>query len=231
MIPQVEHALTLPPINALQSTRSFVASNEFPLASVPMPFLSMVPTKLKNNVGATPSPDEVALAVAAALNAAGAGAPYVSQPPPPPDYSIPNSVDAAGIVSRVLETSGFCIVNNDIFLPKDVITRGGNAWPPRVGQGVRMVVFPNQVGKNNWKASWAIYDQSMVRDAGGKDVQGIITYVSDTWCIMNDDIFIPKSTVESCGLYWPPPLHQRAKATLVAHVSGRNKWKAVKFFL
>ena len=230
MIPQVEHALTLAPINALQSTRSFVASNQFPLASVPVPFLSMVPTGLKNNVVATPSPEEVAAAISAALTAAGAGA-YASQPPPPPDYSIPNSVDAAGIISRVLETSGFCIVNNDIFLPKDVIIRGGNAWPPKIGQGVRMVVFPNQVGKNNWKASWAIYDQSMVRDAGGKDVQGIITYVSDTWCIMNDDIFIPKSTVESCGLPWPPPLHQHAKATIVAHVSGRNKWKAVRFFV
>jgi hypothetical protein len=54
-----------------------------------------------------------------------------------------------GHVTRVFPQ--FCIVNNDVYVSKGVVERD-EAWPPRVGFGVRMTIVPHQQGRNRWKA-------------------------------------------------------------------------------
>jgi hypothetical protein len=234
-IPQVDQILKGPGLTQfamLGQIRHFLTHYPYPLSMVPPAFISRVPPQFQGGAPAPPAtPDAVAAAIANALMGSGpTAAPMaVNLTPPPPDYSIPGSIDAAGMVTKVL--NGFCIVNQDIFLPQQVVEQCANSWPPNVGQGVRMVVVSHQQGRNNWKATWAVYDAAMVRDAGGRNIEGNVSYVSDNWLIINDDIYCPKIVVEQSGLPWPPPVNTRVKCTAVSHVQGRNNWKAVRFWV
>ena len=86
----------------------------------------------------------------------------------------------------------FCIVNQDCYLSANTMLMCGQQWPPFMGQGVKLVVYPHQSGKNRWKANWVMYDNTVIQQKGGGVVNGSVRHVSDRWCIVNADIFLDR---------------------------------------
>ena len=58
----------------------------------------------------------------------------------------------------------------------------GQSWPPILGQGVKFVAYPHQQGQNQWKATWVMYDNTLLQKKGGGVINGRIQHISDRWC-------------------------------------------------
>ena len=178
-----------------------------------------------------------AAAIAAALMAV-QQQPAASTPQYPtkiqPTFTEPGSQMMAGIVTKIVARSPeiakcFCIVNQDCYLSANTMLMCGQQWPPFMGQGVKLVVYPHQSGKNRWKANWVMYDNTVIQQKGGGVVNGSVRHVSDRWCIVNADIFLPRVTVEGCGYTWPPAIGTLCSVNVIPHVQGKNRWKALNY--
>ena len=74
-----------------------------------------------------------------------------------------------------------------------------------------------------------MYDNTLLQKKGGGVINGRIQHISDRWCIVNADIFLARVVVEGCGYSWPPALGQSCSVSVIPHVQGQNKWRALNY--
>ena len=151
-----------------------------------------------------------------------------------PSFNEPGSAMMEGAITKVVARSPeiakcFCIVNHNCYMSANTMVVCGQSWPPILGQGVKFVAYPHQQGQNQWKATWVMYDNTLLQKKGGGVINGRIQHISDRWCIVNADIFLARVIVEGCGYSWPPALGQSCSVSVIPHVQGQNKWRALNY--